>query len=289
MFKKILMVFIVILFVGCGDSEDRVVEESKTNATVNINLNKGETRTLALKLDIKDSYLVESKSVENKNYVNYRVDYENRLYPEVIITGVNEGNETIKIEAIDASGDKKIGYINATVINNVDSSIDKASGNPSGGTTITPGSEGGGAGGSSGSSGNSVPNPSFDPDACLDNNVNWGTVEDIWSTTEGVFSDDNFVFLRSQIPSGDSLVRLYYYKKDISPASYELYTFLGRYSVLSNDGKELEFDVQVLNELLGKSNYFYIKLRGNCYRAVMPTSPTSVDKTLTPVFSSSMF
>jgi len=286
--KQLVLILVSLVFIGCGDGEDRVSssEEQVSSANMIVPLEVGETRTFALNLNMDESYLVTAESKSNNNIVSYRIDYLNRSYPEVVVTGVNDGIEDFTVTAEDASGYKQVALVRATVYEGtteVNGTAVDVAGTVGGGSSTD-----GGDGGDGGDDNPPVVDPISDPNACLDSAL-WGTVTDSWGTTEGQFSSDLHYWIRSQVSEEPSSVTLYYKKFNVTATN--LYRSLGTYSYTTSTGFTLRFDMQVLQTLIGVSGntYFYIKARGDCYRGVLPTSILMpADKTLTPVFSGSI-
>jgi len=287
--KYILVFLISLLFFGCGDGEDRVASSSKAaDANVLVPLEVGETKTFALNLNVEKSYMVKAESANSDKKVAYRVDYLNRTYPEIVITGVSAGTEYFTVTAEEANGLTQSALIRADVNvtdANASNYIDIATGGSAGG--VIPPDNGGGGGGGGGTT-PPVINPISDPNACLENDPTWGSVGDSWGTTEGQFSQpDLHYWIRSQISEEPSNIVLYYHKET---AVANGYISLGRYTYYANDGYVLKFDMQMVQALLGKYPYFYVKARGDCFRGNIPTSPLMApDKKLTPVFTGSLF
>ncbi len=287
--KQLLFLVISIFLVGCGDGEDRVSSsDTESSANMIVPLEVGETRTFALNMNVGQSYLVTAETVGTDKKVAYEIDYQNKLYPEIVVTGVSEGVEDFTVSAEDASGYRQTALIRASVyegegdINGT--AVDIADGESGGSGTDSNGSNNGG-----GDNGGTTPpdvTPSQDPNACLDS---WGTVSDSWATVEGTFSTDLHYWIRSQVSVEPSQVTLYY--KKVLLTTLENYTALGEYNYTNKDGKILRFDLQVLTALLGSNNpYFYVKFREDCYRGNLPATPLMPpDKTLTPVFTGTTF
>lgn len=287
--KYIVALLIAIFFIGCGDEEDRVVSGGiAQDASVVVPLRVGESRSFDLNLDTENSYLVTCKSQDESKKASCRADYLQRTYPEIIIDGVEVGSEYFVITAEDASGAIQTAVIRADV-NATDMNltiIDIATGDQNGSVIVDPNDPNNGGG--------TTPppiTPTQDPNACLDNDGTWGKVGDSWGTAEGMFSQpDLHYWIRSQIPEEPSSVMLYY--KKVSTTSTTGYLSLGRYSYSLSTGKVMQFDMQVLNALLGLSanKYFYIKYGSDCFRGELPASPLMPpNKTLTPVFTGSLF
>jgi len=291
---KILYLIVILFFVGCGDSEDRVSNDSKnSSADTTVRLNVGETKTFALNLDANKIYSVNVKSVKNDKKVNYRVDYLDRLYPEIAVTGINKGEEVFEVVAQTTSGKIENATIKAIVSMQSDknTSIDEAvnSGNNAG-TTTNP--TGGGTGGSNGSEGNSntppMISPINDPDACNDSDPTWSNVGDSWGTPGGIFSKDLLVWVRSLIPLEPSHIDIYYPRQ--AKTNKESYIILGEFTYKLPNGRLLDFEMQIRQELAGKFPYFYVKYGEDCFRGNIPSSPISPpDKTLTPVIAGNVF
>ena len=118
-------------------------------------------------------------------------------------------------------------------------------------------------------------------DACQQVDSAWHTVSDEWSTTEGHFSDDLALWVRSRIPTGDTRVTLFYqYAGDFRESNE--YIALGAYAV-----EGLTFDMQVSQDYLGSVSvapFFYVGIRGNCYRGEFPPNGDTVpNKTLVEI------
>lgn len=287
--KQILFLLISLLFIGCGDGEDQVASSStESSANLIVPLEVGETRTFALNMRVDQSYLVTAQTEGTDKKVEYRVDYLNRTYPEVVVTGVNDGVEDFTVTAEDASGYKQSALIRATVYQgttDVNGTAVDIADTEGGGTGTDPN---GGGGDNGGGTTPPVINPISDPNACLDNDPTWATVGDSWGTTEGRFSDDNHYWVRSQIPEEPSSVLIYYKRYSVSQVFG--YTALGRYKYVPTAGQTIQFDLQILTELLGKEPYFYVKHGTSCFRGSIPSSPLMpADTTLVPVFSGSLF
>lgn len=288
--KQILLLVISLLFIGCGDGEDRVGGSGSQDSNVNVvvPLEVGETRTFPLNIQVDRSYLVTAESADSDTpVVSYRIDYLNRTYPEVVVTGETNGTEDFTVIAEDAGGIRQTALIRAYVngssdVNGTDVDI---AGTIGGGTTT----DGDGTGGDGTGDGSTPPivNPVSDPDACNDSDPTWGTVGDSWGTTEGQYSTDLLYWIRSQISVEPSNIVLYY--KRVAVSSKVGYVALGDYTYTISQGVALKFEMQMLQELVGKSTYFYIKWNNDCYRGITPTSILMApDKTLTPVFSGSI-
>jgi len=291
--KRFLYLILLLFFVGCGDSEDRVSNDSKnSSADTTVRLDVGETKTFALNLDANKIYSVNVKSVKNDKKVNYRVDYLDRLYPEIAVTGISKGEETFEVIAQTTSGKTENATIKA-IVSNSDSniSIDEAisSGN-NGGTTTNPG--GGGENSSGNGGGNSsIPptiNPISDPNACNDNDPTWDKVGDSWGTPGGIFSSDLLVWVRSLISIEPSHIDIYYPRQ--AKTENENYIVLGEFKYTLPSGRVLNFEMQIRQELAGKFPYFYVKYQNDCFRGNIPSSPISPpDHTLVPVSAGDLF
>ena len=283
--KQLVLILISLIFIGCGDGEDRVSStgEEVSNANMIVQLEIGETRTFALNLDLGESYLVTAESVNNNNIVSYQIDYLNRSFPEIVVNGVNDGTESFVVTAQDASGYKQTALVRATVYEGTTdlngSAIDEA-GTVGGGSSTDPG-------GGTDDPGTTPPivDPVYDPNACLENSSSWSYVDDSWGTPEGQFSTDLNYWVRSMIPTEPSVVRFYYKKFNVT-ANGEYYS-AGTYSYNTGD-YTVKFAVQMLQSLVGLSSntVFYVKVRDTCYKGYLPTSIfMPADTGLTPVFS----
>lgn len=287
--KQIFFLLIALVFIGCGDGEDQVNSSSReSSANMIVPLEVGETRTFALNMKVDQSYLVTAHTEGSDKKVEYRVDYLNRTYPEIVVTGVDDGIEDFTVTAEDADGYKQSALIRATVYQGImelnSTAVDIAD------------TEGGGSGTDPGTNPGTDPgtnppgiDPISDPNACLDNSALWGTVTDSWGTTEGQFSSDLQYWLLSEVSEEPSSITLYYKKFNV--AATNSYVSLGTYTYTTSTGFVLRFDMQMLQTLVGVTDntYFYIKARDDCYRGVLPTSILMPpDKTLTPVFTGTL-
>lgn len=285
MLKRLFfLIFTGLLLIGCGDGEDRVMSQDDRIGTtsVDVPLQVGETRTFALNLNVDETYRVSSSSsaeFDSEIKTSYEILYLNRTYPEVVIEGVSEGSEEIIVVAEDASGNSRQAIIRAEVNGTaIPSDID-----------ITDGEEGNNDNDDDDDDdddNNDPPiiDPINDPNACLDNSPLWGTQQDSWGTPEGQFTDNLHYWVRSEISTESSIVTFYY--RLIGTQSDGDYLSLGRYTYDMGDYK-VQFSLQMLKKLVGATNntYFYVKVRGNCFRGKFPTSlfmPWT--NTLTPVF-----
>ena len=110
----------------------------------------------------------------------------------------------------------------------------------------------------------------LDNDACVTDNT-WGKITDSWHTTEGQFSEDGILWLRSQIAVEPTEVVAFYYRTDTFGDND--YVNLGRYTINNpSDNTILAFDVMVNSSYLGSSPYLYFQIQNSCYRALLPSS-----------------
>jgi len=300
----ILMTIVILFFGGCGDSEDRVTgSKGEGSVDVMVFLDVGETKTFALNLNSSELYRVDLRSLKADNIIDYRVDYLDRLYPEVTVTGVKSGVEEFEVIAQTNSGKTKTAVIKATVNaiqNDTNNSIDEAMGSGSGGSSSGGSGENGGSGGSGGSE-NTPPgiNPISDPNACNDNDPTWSKVGDSWGTPGGAWSNDtpdanntttHLVWIRSLISIEPSHIDIYYPRQRFEDFGANTYIVLGEYVYKLPNGRNLDFELQLASVLAGKHKYFYVKYGEDCFRGNIPSSIASPpDKTLTPVVSGTIF
>lgn len=109
----------------------------------------------------------------------------------------------------------------------------------------------------------------IDTNGCLFDDIAWRNVSDVWATTEGKFSDDMTFWVRSLMAVGDSNVTLFYrYAGDYRETDYQSYLSLGYYYI----SREIKFDLQLNMNYLGAAPYFYVNVRGKCYRGILPDS-----------------
>jgi len=290
MLKRLFfLIFTGMVFFGCGDGEDRVMSQDDRIGTtsVYVPLAVGETRSFALNLSVDESYRVTAASsaqFASEYKTSYEITYLNRTYPEVVLLGVSEGEEEIIVTAEDASGNSRQAIITAAVDGTaIPDDIDISDGSAGDDENSTSG-----GGDDGGTTNPPVVDPTYDPNACLENSTLWGYVDDSWGTPEGQFSTNLHYWLRSAIPTEPSTVRFYYRKFSVTADGK--YLSLGSYSYDVGDYKVI-FSLQMLKSLIGLSSNttFYVKVRGNCFRGSLPSTifmPPS--KTLTPVFSTSV-